>query len=284
MKNLKLYFFIIILCLTYLSCKEKPKGHANKVEVSGKILDKKSGFPIKSARVTALCWREIGFDDETYDKVDTLTNENGEFTILFEQGYKIDIAAVSSGYNPSKYHISEISSHSDKIIIHLTKKTGLDGVDAGYISTFFRKYANLPLPESYGIDLINARNTISIDSADILPIISAGDKYPTIFSSNENGGIIPILRGGDISIAPSNGYLRSYKLVGNEKGFFVKCRDGKTFARLVIFSLNNSKSGYISDSVYFDYGIMFKAFIQKGGYNVFNFPDDIVLDEYLLRN
>jgi hypothetical protein len=39
--------------------------------------------------------------------------------------------------------------------------------------------------------------------------------------------------------APETGYTNRYELTGGEKGFFVKCRDGKTYARLMIYSFES---------------------------------------------
>ena len=95
---------------------------------------------------------------------------------------------------------------------------------------------------------------------------------------------MPLLKDAknELDKAPTEGYVKRYQLSGNEQGFFIKCRDGKTYARLLIFSLEYDRSSPYADGHFRDYGIMFNVELQTEG-SEFNNPKDLRLEHYILE-
>ncbi len=278
------YIILFILIGSIYSCvdSEEVKG----VEVQGTVLDDNTGVPISNARVTVLSWRKVG-EEETYDKVDTVTDNNGRFKVIFERGFKIDVGSISPNYHPVVREITDITK-TVNIDIKLSRNTATGTLkNLGQMAVFAREYNNInpSINRAYfGIDLLNGVNTKSLDSMDISVANYSGTDFPKILITSERGGIVPIFnRSTDtITKAPEVGYVSRYELTGSEKGIFVKCRDGKTYARLIIFSLEyDSSSPYKNGSVK-DYGIMFNVELQTEG-REFNSAADMRLDYYILK-
>ncbi|HRP34222.1 MAG TPA: hypothetical protein PKV73_20140 [Agriterribacter sp.] len=283
MNNLKTLFFILIVSL--MSCNDNRDSDIQ-VEAKGIVLDNQTGKPVPNARVTLLCWRKVRHDEETYDKVDTVANDKGVFEVQFPEGFKIDIGSVANNYHPSAIEIKDLSKASH-IELRLNANTAIGSVkDLGQLPVFVRNYNTNSTVKSkyYGIDILNGVNTSSLDSIDISIEIDEKQKYPRILITSEKGGIVPISRDAknDLNKAPAEGYVKKYELRGNEKGFFIKCRDGKTYARLLIFSLEYDRSSPYADGHFNDYGIMFNVVLQTKG-TEFNTPDNIRLDHYILE-
>lgn len=252
----------------------------------GVILDSLTNRPIPNARVTILCWREIGHDEETYDKVDTVANSEGAFEVKFTEGFKLDIGSIASNYHPSVQEVRDLNNASDiKLKLKVNTAVGLLK-DLGQLAVFAREYNTKQLiPRTYyGINLLNGSNTKSLDSMDIGIERDAEIKYPKILIASERGGIVPILNKSknEVNKAPEEGYVKKYQLTGNEEGFFIRCRDGKTYARLMIFSFEYDRSSPYKDGNFKDYGVMFNVELQTDG-NEFNNPNDLRLDHYILE-
>lgn len=275
----------ISLVLFLISCNDT--NTSKEIEVKGVILDGQTGKPIPNARVTLLCWRHLRSDEETYDKIDTTANSLGVFEVRFEEGFKVDIGSVAANYHPSVQEIKDVNNASN-IELKLDPNTATGSVQhLGQLAVFVRYYnTEQPMPRTYhGIDLLNGTNTQSSDSTDISIMQYTEAKYPKNLITNAKGGIVPIFDKlkNTINKAPEDGYVTKYELKGNEKGFFVKCRDGKTYARLTIFSLEYDRSSPYKNGSFKDYGIMFNAELQTEG-RQFNNPYDLRLDYYILEN
>lgn len=276
---------IIVLSISLISCGDNK--NTMEIVVKGVILDSLTSKPIPNARVTILCWRRVGSDEETYDKVDTVTNSQGAFEVNFIEGFKVDVGSIASNYHPSVQEIKDVNTASNiKLKLKSNAASGLLK-DLGQLAVFVRDYSiNPPAPKTYhGINLLSGNNTQSLDSLDVGIVHDGEIQYPKILISSERGGIVPILdkSNNQISIAPEEGYVKKYELNGNEKGFFVRCRDGKTYARLIIFSLEYDRSSPYKNGHYKDYGIMFNVELQTEG-KEFNSSNDMRLDHYILEN
>ncbi len=66
----------------------------------------------------------------------------------------------------------------------------------------------------------------------------------------------------EIIKAPIKSYVKRYRLTGKVQGFFIGYRDGKTYARLMIFSLKYDRSSPYANGHFKDYGIMFNVVLQ----------------------
>jgi hypothetical protein len=275
----------ISLGVFLISCNNP--NNSRQIEVKGVILDNQTGKPIPSARVTLLCWRKVRSDEETYDKIDTIANSQGAFRIKFDEGFKVDIGSIAPNYHPSVQEIKDVNN-AINIELKLDSNTATGSLqELGQLAVFIREYNTEPsIPRTFhGIDLLDGINTQSSDSMDISIMQYSEINYPQKLITSAKGGIVPIFDNSNntISKAPEEGYVTIYELKGNEKGFFVKCRDGKTYARLMVFSLRYDRSSPYSNGSFKDYGIMFNADLQAEG-REFSSPNDLRLDYYILEN
>ena len=277
---------IILLAIGLISCNSISDTN-KEIMIKGVILDSITGEPIPNARVTVLGWRRVQSDEETYDKIDTVTNSQGYFEVTFEEGFKVDIGSVAKDYHPAVTEIKDLNK-SSHIELKLSRNTATGKLkDLGQIAIFARDYNTYStLPRTYyGINLLNGTNTQSTDSMDIGVEKYSGASYPKVLIASEKGGIIPIFNKSkdEIIKAPEAGYVIRYQLSGKEKGFFVKCRDGKTYARLMIFSSEYDRSSPYKNGSVKDYGIMFNVELQTEG-REFNSTNDMRLDYYILEH
>jgi hypothetical protein len=154
------------------------------------------------------------------------------------------------------------------------------------MEVFIRNYPTNPekQPEYYGIDIINDRNSKSEDSCDLYCKQYRQEKYPIRLVTNLKGGIIPIYENDQItSTAPVNGYVQDYLMAGQEKGFYIRCRDGKSYARLTVASPQIDRTTPISHGYILDYIIRFNVLFQANS-NIFNHKDFTRLDYFILEN
>jgi len=284
MKRVEIFLFGLVL-MGSVCCNNKK--NANRIIVKGVVLDSHTREPISKARVTLLCWRKVRSDEDTYDKIDTVADDNGVFQASFAEGYKIDIGSVSSNYYPAVKEIKDLKQTAN-IELQLNKNTaqGLSK-DLGELAVFVRDYHIEPnlKREYYGLNIRDGINTKSLDSMDIGIKETTTISYPNVLVASEKGGIAPIFKDGksEVNKAPTEGYVKQYQLKGNEQGFFILCRDGKTYSRLMIYSLEYDRSTPYKNGYFKDYGIMFDALLQTSG-NEFNINDTIRLDYYILEN
>lgn len=175
------------------------------------------------------------------------------------------------------------------IDIKLSLDTSLAKVaseDLGYLHIFSRRLANQNVDsEHYGIDLLRAINTTSTDSADLMLSTDPEDYRRRMLIAGGKGGIIPIFNKKkiDLNRAPEKGYRTHYVLKGNEKGFFVKCRNGRAYARLDIFSAEFKASTALGHTYAIDKGMMFHALLQRDG-RYFSTAKDFSMKYYLIDN
>jgi hypothetical protein len=271
--------------MVFLSCNSS-NDITKDVLVKGVVVDSITGNPIANARVTLLGWRRVG-EEETYDKVDTTTNNEGHFEAKFEEAFKVEIGSVAPNYHPAATAIKDLSSPLN-IELKLNRNTATGVLkDLGQIAVFVRDYdISSPMPRTYhGINLLNGTNTQSLDNMDIGVEKYSGAGYPKILIASDKGGIVPIFNKSKDAIikAPETGYVNRYELNGKEKGFFIRCRDGKTYARLMIFSPEYDRSSPYKNGSIKDYGIMFNVELQTEG-RKFNSAKDMRLDYYILGN
>jgi hypothetical protein len=273
-----------VFFLTILSCNG---GNVNKPWlIKGVVVDSQTRMIVPNARVTMLCWRKVGFEEETYDKIDTTADEKGAFEVRFPEGIKVDIGSIAANYLPAVKVVNE-RGKTGNIELQLKRNESSGTIrNMGQLPLFVRNfYVKSSIASKYfGIDILNGVNTASRDSSDIYLMPDDNVNLPRRLVANENGGIYPIMKNGanDQIDAPLNGYVKRYQLTGNEQGFFVKCRNGKTFARIQIFSLEYDRTSPFESGYFKDFGIMFDITLQTEG-NKFGYPADLRLDHYILE-
>lgn len=130
---------------------------------------------------------------------------------------------------------------------------------------------------------LNGKNTSIVDSIDIGLEESTEDSSKKILITQESGGIIPIFSLSNKNIAPIKGYKTRYEITGQEVGFFVKCRDGRSYAKLIASGFEFDRSIPSKNGVLKDSGVMFHIYLLTEG-REFGIPEDFRLDYFMLGN
>jgi hypothetical protein len=280
-KYIRLFFLFELFVL--IGCDSRPKGR--EIIISGVVVDSINNEPIKDARVTILCWKRVGIDDVTYEKIDTITDDRGSFLVRFNEGYKVDVAAVGKFYSPAAKGIEFLEPETKVNLKLFSNSNTPHSIRVQELPLAIRQY-NTSTNKSFatvGINLIEGVTSLTQSSCDLWVELNDDDSS-LIVTTLENGGIQPIFN-DNILTAPVDGYVQQYKVTGNEKGFFIRCRDGKKYGRLIIFSSEYEKSSPNGDGFFVDKGMMFKTYLNTEGKLDFNIlPLDVSLEQYILEN
>lgn len=281
---------LIFLTMTLASsCQDKQN-----IKITGRIIDNLTGEPISSADVVVLCWYQHNVDDESFQKETFTTDKSGSFTVKFDKGHKVDIASQAEGFLPAKKNSNlesneinvEIKLRRDKenatLVSYLT--TEVDFVTISDQTPFLRLRTQNNKTESYGFDFATLTTKVDTSNCDLWFKI---EKTPRTLVAQKSGGIIPIFKNEvkssllyEFVQAPTSGYRKSYTLTGDEEGFFVKCRDGKTFAKVILVKGTaeiTAKEGFKDQGKYFSY------FYQQNGSTDLTYPKTkIDLERFLI--
>ncbi len=292
---LRLKFLVIasiLLVVMLSSCR-----NGRDIKVTGRIIDDLTGDPIPHAEVVVLCWYKHNVDDESFKKEAIASDDLGNFGVNFDNGYKVDIASQANGFLPVRKHVNLKSNEiylelrikkikgNETLISHLT--TGADFVDTTERASFLQLRTHNNRTVSYGFDFATLTNKTDTLNCDFWFKI---ERTPTTVVVPKSGGIIPIQRNEvkssllfEMEQAPATGYLTSYTLNGDEEGFFIKCRDGKTFAKVIfsqgVMEINRPSNGgsFKAQGRYFSY------LYQPNGTTDLAYPNSkIDLEEFLL--
>lgn len=301
--KVELNILIIFSLLILNSC----TNNQHNITVTGRVLDSETKKPIPNAEVVALCWYQINIDDATFKKKKTSTDKLGHYRFTFDVGYKVDIASKSPKHYPHRIY-NELSNNTlnvdftldsmrsdTSLIVHLTT---MDYPENEETMPFIRQriYSNSETEgldfsniEIWGYDFINSKNSPTNYNVDIWLKSVAKEEYPTTLLTSSKGGLIPILN-KDIKssllfekqVAPLEGYFTEYKLQGNEEGFFVKCRDGLTYAKILMEKSKIEISSPYKNGYYKEWGYNFGAIYQKDSSRTFHYYMDIDLESFLV--
>ena len=145
--------------------------------------------------------------------------------------------------------------------------------------------------ETYGFDLKTFSTKSDTTECDFWFKIERKEIQPSIIQTNLNGGIIPVYI-EDINstflfermTAPTTGYRQQYTLKGNEEGFFILARDGKTFGKLILEkSIINKSSPYEKGGYYKEYVRQFTCLYQPNGTTDLSYSQsNINLEDFLV--
>lgn len=267
--------------------------------MTGQIINAETGVPIHGAQVVALCWYMTGIDDADFKKQTSRTDQNGNYQFSFDKGHQVDIAARANGFYPNRWY-SKLADNSLKVDIKLdyakenpTLRAFLDsgGQDKGLRVRFYGDSADGLKSDSVqtlGFDFSSFQITSDTTNCDIwfAPLSEKG--HTSVIVSNSKGGIIPVKEVNnflfDLPTAPETGYTGRHRLIGNEQGFFVLCRDGKTYGKIVFLSMSvesNFSDG--NGGRYIEYGKPFHALYQPtGSRDLSYYVPDLDLERYLV--
>ena len=295
-----------LVFLTMLaSCQDR-----RNILVSGQITDELTGKPITKAEVVVLCWYMSSIDDASFIKQTLTTDENGNYKATFAKGHQVDVASKAIGFiaNRSYHELKDnkiqvdlklsVAKQNPTLINYLsTDHVELDFTDKTpflrirFYSVDTSNYLNLSKPETFGFDLSNQRTSSDTSKCDIWFKPINKEEPPKIIVSNKGGGILPVYASEikssffyEKTEAPTTGYLQEYKLKGNEEGFFVLSRDGKTYGKIIFEKMEldastpDGKGGF-----YKEFGKQFSCLYQPNGTtNLSYYTPDVDLENFLV--
>ena len=243
----KILTTIILAIATLLtSCQDR-----SNIVITGQITEEATGKPINEAEVVVLCWYMNNIDDASFKKQTLKTDRNGNYKVTFDKGHQVDVASQARDFLPNrKYNKLEKS----EIIVDLKLKKSQENKSLiSFLSTdiitnemtektpFLRIRIQNNKITTYGFDFKSLTTKTDTAQCDLWFKVEKSEKQPTTIVTNKNGGIIPILSNEIESSlfyekvsAPTTGYNADYTLKGDEEGFFIKCRDGKTYAKVIL--------------------------------------------------
>ena len=144
---------------------------------------------------------------------------------------------------------------------------------------------------TFGFDLKSLKTSTDTIQTDFWFRIENKEGQPTTIATSANGGLIPILD-SDVSTsllyekttAPTKGYVSTYKLTGSEAGFFVRCRDGKTYGKIILEkSAIDISSPDGQGNFYKEFGRNFSCLYQPNGTTNLTYSQtDIDLENFLV--
>ncbi|WP_179020604.1 carboxypeptidase-like regulatory domain-containing protein [Winogradskyella forsetii] len=302
MKTNTIILFLIILSLFGCS------ADIENITVTGKIVDESNGSPIINAEVVILCWYEHSFEEASFEKKTALTDNEGFFRVNFDKGHKIDIASKAKNYLPNRSY-NDLTENKLELTLKLDKQQNnptlvkLLSTEKGFYQgqndyPFLRvrvydndNVLNFENQETYGFDHESLIMSLDTINSDFWFKQIRKDNPPSVIKTNPQGGIKPIFE-NEISssvlyeqnIAPTKGYKTEYILTGNEEGFFVLCRDGKTYGKLIFENSTidigkpDGNGGY-----YKEFGKNFNWIHQENGSTNLTYPNsEIDLENFLV--
>ena len=302
MRSIPGLIFIVIVSLS--SCQQDKHN----IVVSG-IISTESGAPIPDAEVVVLCWFMHGLDEASFEKQTLTTDKEGKYTARFSKGHQIDVASKAPGFQPGRlYHelknsnvVSNLqlspTTRNPSLVALLNTSTDSSGDNDSVPLIKVRIYSgedenlNLDNMETYGFDMKTLTINKDTTECDFWFSIERKNDQPGIIRAHGNGGIIPVYI-ADINstflfekpIAPETGYVNHHLLNGSEEGFFVRCRDGRTFGKIILEkSLNDLSSPDGRGGWYKEFVRRFSCLYQPDGTTDLSYSQpDIDLEDFLV--
>jgi hypothetical protein len=297
---------ILLIALTTLaSCQDRKN-----IVVTGQVTDETTGKPIPNAEVVALCWYNHNIDDASFNKQTLTTDSEGKYQAKFDKGHQVDVASKAMAYQPNRSY-NKLKDNEIVVNLQLTKKKenstlvtllNTDNVmlDINESIPFLR--VRIPARKegdgldfknamTYGFDFKTLQTNSDTNETDFWFRIENKEGQPTTIATSSKGGIIPILRDEIKSsllyekmVAPTSGYVMTYKLTSSEEGFFVRCRDGKTFGKIILEkSAIDISSPDGQGSYYKEFGKNFSCLYQPNGTSDLSYSQtDIDLEDFLV--
>lgn len=277
---------VAILLSILISCNSEIRD----IKIRGVIQDRETSNGIPYANVTALCWKNVHWDDVDYVKKEMVADSLGNFTFEFEKGFKVDIAGIANNYYPiaKEFKLSNKNQH-----IHLKLPPSNDTSTSIYyqgIILSIRNYAKSNKSEFWGIKFNKSGIYATKNEPDIW-IEQTGSTFPDLLKTgNLVEGVIPInntdVNGSllfDKNIAPIDGYIKEYKLGGNEAGFFVKLSANKGFAKIVLEKIKIKNSIPVDNQYYDEKGIAINVVYQPNGSRDLSIIPNVDLEQFILK-
>jgi hypothetical protein len=298
---------LLIALTTFASCQDR-----NNIVVTGQVIDETTGNPIPNAEVVVLCWYNHNIDDASFNKQTLTTDSEGKYQVKFDKGHQVDVASKATNYQPNRSY-NELKDNKIEVNLKLIKKkdnptlltllnTDKVMLDLNEEFPFMRiripaekngKEMDFKNALTFGFDFKTLKTNSDTTQTDLWFKIENKEGQPTTIVTSVNGGLIPIL-GSEIkssllyekTIAPTTGYVSTYKLTGSEEGFFIRCRDGKTYGKIILEkSAIDISSPDGQGSYYKEFGKNFSCLYQPNGTTNLTYSQtDIDLEDFLVDN
>lgn len=271
---------VVFLFVLTTSCAR----HFYDVAWKGIVVDAQTGLPVPLCEMQINCFYQDNMDRSGHRIYQSRTDLFGNFELTLEKGYRINSQFSAHGYEPVDFTLPLLPGNLPRVI-QLTKKDGAEqsklevrvfseamtGTETPYMGVKYQVVDSqkFEFVELIGFDLLNGKSSICVDSADVWIELSRDSGLNPVVYANRKGGLYPVSRGSDslsfhllnADYAPVDGYASNYRLTGYERFFFVKCRDGVHYAKLIL-------DGYLCVIQYGAGADSFKEFGLRFGYVV----------------
>ena len=148
--------------------------------------------------------------------------------------------------------------------------------------------------QTFGFDFKSLKTNSDTTQTDLWYKIDNKEGLPSTIVTSNKGGLIPIFSNEvkssfaydllyEKTTAPTKGYKTIYTLIGKEVGFFVRCRDGKTYGKMIFGGVElNVSSPDRHGSYYKEFGKSIICLYQSNGTTELTYPQtDIDLKSFL---
>nr|WP_321405362.1 hypothetical protein [uncultured Carboxylicivirga sp.] len=286
---------ILSTVFLFLSCSKESYN----IVWNGVLLDAESSQPIPFTNIQTKAVYQRNIDHSEEERINLITDETGNFSCLIKKAYLVSVFIENSRYQTYTNSfltykktlpdtlLLQRSNHSSDLFLSINE----DGFDQNtpFISQKLL-YSNLKRKqvithEQSGFDFINKQRDVTPFDLS-LNLKNVDSSYELELLSTEKGGILPIYKEQisesfflEMEIAPSYGYQRNYKINGKEAGFFVRCLDGKHYAKIIfkpqLYQLNcNSEKDSLVEQ-----GLKFSYILQKDTIHSRYFPTVAIIEQ-----
>ena len=292
--NYSKYIFQVSLTLSVLvisflfSC----SNEVYNLSVNTVIADATTKQVMPGAYFDITCTYQNNIDNSLIEHRKVQSDQNGVVSAFFEKGYMLKVKASSPGYLNYNNNIRAKKGFVDTLFLvkepgktdlalsilsgyHLTESTPYIRIKKDITSEVKEKNQSI---EIWGFDFINNKPTSNLDSADIW-IDPKSTNNALIFKTSSIGGIYPVFEQElsqsfflEIENVPELKYYRSHKSTGTEKGFFIRCRDGKRVVKMIPEDYVCIVEYSEKDKEIVETGIRLNYIIQKDTTNANKFP------------
>ena len=286
---------VLILVFLSFSCSKESYN----IIWNGVILDSETHQPVPFTSIQTKALYQSNIDQSKAEEQHLFSDANGEFFCSFEKAYRVNILVEPTRHQTfnESYFISK-NKLPDTIYLHRSDNNIdlLMSIDekgfhstAPFISqqtiyTSGKRKSGIETRKK-GFDFINQQSDLNqFDIA--LNIKKQQNNYEIELFATREGGILPVYSHQisesfflEIENAPLHGYQKNYRINGNEAGYFVKCRDGKHFAKVIfkpeLYKLNITSR---QDSIV-EMGIKFNYILQNDSTSYSYFPVIDILEQ-----
>ncbi len=263
------------------------------------IVDQATRQPVPFTNIYAKAIYQDNIDHSSYAIYRLISDSNGKIQCSVSKAYQLNINIETRRYQtyhqtfkPSKNNLPDtifLTRSKSKNNLYLSVDRTDFNLNAPFISqkTIYPDHSrkNEITTSFKGFDFI--LNQCSAESFDLGLNIKSLNQFNNIeLTSTEKGGIFPVFENEitgsfflEMENAPQQGYHRNYQLTGEEAGFFIRCRDGKHYAKVIFDNqLYQLRFNQKQDSIV-ELGLRFNYIIQKDSINRMYFPAVSILEQ-----